>query len=108
MQALIGNPAAIEKVLDRKTGKAMVRSMPGERITTFNFPDDMDIDEVFMNIVDALPSHMQREAKPAWIETDDINLTRKLCSRFSILLKDNKRPKDWGAGLAPYKGEHQA
>ncbi len=104
----IGNPAPIERVLDRASGKPVMRDMGGERVTSFHFPDTMDIDEVFMNIVDAVPHHMKRDAKPAWIESDDQNLTKKLCSYYGITIKNNKRPQDWGANLAPYKGEHTA
>lgn len=100
MQLVLGNPAPIEKVRDPRDGRTRVVAMDGARTTTFRFPPDIDHDEAFKNVIDAIPHHFRSGSQPAWIEGDDPTLVKMLCQHFGILLKDNKRPRDWGH-LAP-------
>jgi hypothetical protein len=106
MQLVIGNPAPIERIKDPRDGRVKVVAMSGVRETTFRFPEGLPLDEAFKNVLDAIPYHFRSGSKPAWIEGDDATLVKMLCQHYSILLKDNKRPRDWGH-LAPLTPEDQ-
>lgn len=102
MYAHIGNPRPIEAVIDRRTGETKWRRLPPEATTKFLFPEGTSVEEAVLIVIDALPHHMEmqdehgKDIRPAWVETDDKNLTRRLCVQYDIPTTKNKRPANWG------------
>jgi len=96
MYADIGNPKPIESYLDPRTGETKWRPLPPEAVTHYEFPEGTPLDEAVLIVLDALPHHMDRESSPAWVETDNKDLTRRLCMQFDIPVTKNKRPARWG------------
>lgn len=94
-QIEVGLNTAIEGYRD-ESGELLFRDLPGERITTIHIPDGMSDHEALIASVDALRSHMRRDTKPVWVDGSNKELVKALCQHHGILLKDNKRPADWG------------
>jgi hypothetical protein len=90
----IGNPRPIEHIRDSE-GRRVTAALPPEGITEFLFPEGISIDDATVSVVDAMNYHMERDAKPVWIESDNKPLHKALCRHYSIKMTA-KRPGDWG------------
>jgi len=101
MQVIIGNPNPIE-VVRQEDGSLTVRSLFRESETTLRYPEGMDVYSAALATIDALGSHMARDAVPAWIESDEPVLKRLLCEHYGTK-QHATRPGDWGryTGGAP-------
>lgn len=96
MYAHIGNPEPIEAVRDPRTGEVKWRRLPSEGVTSFNFPEGTTVQDAVLIVADALPHHMAPDSNPVWVETDNKDLTRRLCVQYDIPVTKNKRPATWG------------
>jgi hypothetical protein len=110
MKIFIGNPWAIEAYID---GDAMLwRSVGGERVTEFYYPDAMpegspDLPwtpaSVASSVIGQISYHMKPGNPPPWIESDNPLVAAILCDHFGVDPK-RKRPKTWGDGMnGPYE-----
>ena len=95
MQVLIGNDRAIETGYDEE-GHLTVKALPGERTTQIVFPQDTSPFNAFKTTIAALTRHMEPEAKPVWIESDDKTLRRMLTEHFGLQITKSDRPEGWG------------
>lgn len=97
MRVEIGNDHAIEGYRpDPDKDLILYRSVAGEQVTRFVFPDGMGIDEAVAAVSVTMSAHMQQGALPAWVEADDPTLQVYLSALWHIA-PDVKRPASWGS-----------
>lgn len=95
MQVWFGNDNAIEAVLDDRGEVESYRDAPGQRITEVGpFPEGYTVIDAEREAILALSFHLAQGAKPAWIESDDETLQRRLCEHYEI--ENTGRPEAWG------------
>lgn len=107
MKLVIGNPFALEGYRLPESDdpeRVHYRPLPGERETSFYFPEGMSVSEAASVVVETIPRHMDLSfGPPAWVECDDALLRRIICNHFGVSEKV-KRPARWGDGEnGPYK-----
>lgn len=95
MRVEIGNDHAIESYYTEE-GKLAYKSLPGEQTTTFTFPEGTTSHNAFVITLNGLKRHMERGAKPAWIESDDKTLRKLLVNHFGLQITKANRPQGWG------------
>lgn len=106
MNVVIGNPFALEGFRDEHSDDPELvryRLAPGERETTFIFPEGMSINEALLAVVETTPRHIDLSVgPPAWIECDEPLLKKMLCQHFGVSER-KRRPARWGDGSnGPY------
>jgi hypothetical protein len=97
----IGNATAIEGYRDPDSDepdRVRFRELPGQRTTTVQLPDDMNIVEAAQTVILSLGNHMLADTRPVWIECDVPMLRTYLCAHFG-LAESSTRPAEWGSDL---------
>lgn len=102
MYVHVGNPAPIEQV--QMDGVIEYRRLKPFGVTTFHFPDDIDLDVAVFSVVDAMRFHMAPESKVPWIESDSLRLQKRLCSVMAVD-SSARRPATWGYIVNSQGGE---
>lgn len=100
MKLEIGNPHAIEgyRIPNSETpDKVHYRPLPGERVTSFVFPEGIQATEAAAVVLETMPKHMDSDGIPAWIDTDSPALHAILSEHYRLDPK-RKRPIGWGQG----------
>jgi hypothetical protein len=68
----------------------------GERITTFDIPEDTGPSTSMAIILDALPHHIAEGNDPAWVVCPDKTLRDMLVKHFDLGSNKTRRPANWG------------
>lgn len=93
----IGNDEALRSYRDPKSNEpdeVLYEDHPGEWVTELLFPEGITLVEAFRSTLEAMTHHIQRGAKPKWVEGDNEALVSLLVEEWGI--SDNTRPPDWG------------
>jgi len=88
----LGNSTAIRPVPDGSGGHRYALD-PGEKITTFQQPEGLGLDEMARAILSASAYHLAPDTSPDWVESDDPALEQVLASHWEASIGC---PLDWG------------
>jgi hypothetical protein len=101
MYVKIGNDHALEGYRDAQSDDPNLlrfREAPGERITSFTFPPDTDLQQALNAVIASMGHQMVHDARPAWVESDISALEDLIVQHYGV--NKNKRPATWGQEVA--------
>jgi hypothetical protein len=91
----IGNANALDVVEDENGNQRLVDA-PGERVTTYEFPDDVSPMEAVSTVIGSLHGNlMSANGQPHWIKSTDETVASLLQQHYGVR---STKPSRWGDG----------
>jgi hypothetical protein len=87
----VGNEHAIQVFLD-----GSVEHIEGQQITTVTVPDDRELPEALIEVLNALGKHIAEGEMPSWVSASNNELQGLLVTHYRLPKTATKPPKGWG------------
>jgi hypothetical protein len=103
----VGIDHAMEPFRQGESEEVRYRRAPGQRTCTLRVPSDRTLEDAAKEVIVALRSWIEPDAKPVWITAEHGSLQMALLNYYDLKEAHSQRPAAWGDKVqAPEQAEN--